>query len=252
MKTLILIFLALLTQSSWCFAEDQLLENYLRLNGDPKAFHQIMCFRKFYQNDRFFSNKDKAYPKGITVENKDFITIADFNKPATSPRLFVLNLKTNQVKAYFVAHGAARPKAPLELFKLDQLSEAQQEQLLYPKFFSNKPGSNATPHGIFILGKTYVGSFGYSLKMHGLQQDINDNTFSRYVVMHGFKGISANNVALSQGCSMLEPAAAREVIDQVKDFSLYYIYSSAEKSQYDGYCADSGFSGSRDSPKLSF
>jgi hypothetical protein len=263
----IFIFLVAFTysifQTPQCMASDQsknidfdlLLENYRRLNGDPIAFFQAMCFFRIYENSLFFAKGDPSHPNGLKIRNKNFIAITDLNKSSSTARLFVLNLKTSEVRAYFIAHGVGTPGGKVELFPIHRLTDEQIQRLLFPTKLSNEPGSNATPHGVFILGDTYFGSFGYSLKIHGLQAKINDNTFSRHVVMHGFKGMNSTvisssnpaperslsetgNLALSQGCSMMESNRAKEVINDLKGNSLYYVYSAAEKNESESYCAD--------------
>ena len=71
--------------------------------------------------------------------------------------------------------------------------------------------------------------------------------------MHGFSGMSPTmksssdpylfpvpegNLALSQGCTMLEPTRAKEVIESAQGGSLYYVYTHFEKNRGPDYCAD--------------
>lgn len=234
--------------SSLAFADtSQLRENFLRLDGDPIAFDQIQCFIDRHENSEFVGK--------LRIKNKRYVTISDFNKPATQARMFILDRKTNEVRAYFISHGAGTDDGKVELFSVKDLHSSKKDQILYPQKHSNRPGSNATPRGVFLLGDTYHGSFGYSLRIHGLQKGINDKTRDRAVIMHGFQGmnptvISSNdldpsailskvgNLALSQGCTMLEPSRAKEVIDLLKGDSLYYNFTREEKLKGNSYCVD--------------
>lgn len=229
---------------------ESLMQNFERVGGNPLAFHQAKCFFDKYGNNKFL---DADTPKGIEIKNKKFVVITDLTIPSNRPRLFLLNLETRVVKAYMVAHGLGIPGAEVTLYEQGKINPKDLPNILFPKLVSNKPGSKATSRGAFILGDSYFGSFGYSLRQHGLQKDINDNVMKRLVVMHGLKGMNPftvsssdadqqpfpeGNLATSQGCSMLEPSQAKEVIDAAKGGSLYYIFSEQEKKLGSSYCAD--------------
>ncbi len=234
-------------------AFEKLAENYLKLQGDPVAFKQVMCFFRKYQNKAFVAKDDKSYTQGLRLNNKRYIAINDLNRSADSARLYLLDLQTGDVSVQYTAHGSAKIDGEVELFQLGKTSPERWQTLMKPAAFSNISGSNATPRGAFILGKTYTGSYGYSLRMHGIQKDVNDNTFSRYVIVHGFKGMNKNiakssdpeaqlkvdgNLALSQGCTMMETGVAKQVIDRLQGGSLYVNYTPYEKEKGADYCLD--------------
>lgn len=250
---------ATLSNSKQLTTQEDLLKNFIKLGGDRKAFDQITCFYNKYSGAKFsdIRGENAISSSELRFKNKRYITIADFTKPASQVRLFVLDLATNEVKAYFTSHGIGVRGGDVTLFPLDKLTEEKKKSLQYPTLISSRPGSSATPRGVFMLGKTYTGSFGYSLKIHGLQNGINETTYARAVVMHGFAGmnpavVSSNddeteiaeqlfapgNLAVSQGCTMIQPDRAKEVIDTVQGYSLYYNYTTAEKNEAAGYCAD--------------
>ncbi len=227
-----------------------LLQNFERVGGNPLAFHQARCFFEKY-NDKTFSDQDDE--KGIKIKNKNVIVITDLTIPSDRPRLFLLNLETHEVRAYMVAHGLGIPGSEVKLYEQGKINPKDLPNILLPKLISNKPGSKATSRGAFILDETYFGGFGYSLRQHGLQDGINDNALQRLVVMHGFKGMNPfsvssqdadlqpvpqGNLATSQGCSMLEPTRAKEVIDAAKGGSFYYIFTEQEKNEGSMYCGD--------------
>lgn len=227
-----------------------LLQNFERVGGNSLAFRQAQCFLEKYQSKTFVEQNDD---KGIKIRNKNFVVISDLTIPSDRPRLFLINLQTKEVRAYMVAHGLGLPGSEVTLYEQSQIDQKDLPFILLPKKISNTPGSKATSRGSFILDETYHGSFGYSLRLHGIQKNINDNVLKRLVVMHGFKGMNPfsisssdvdqkpvpqGNLATSQGCSMLEPSRAKEVIDSAKDGSFYYIFTEYEKQEGSLYCAD--------------
>lgn len=234
---------------------DILKENYSKLGGDPIALSQALCFYDTNQNTNFKAAGDPSRSTGIKIDNKRYITINDMNKSYFQSRFHVLDLETGKVKAYYSAHGIGGKKGVAE-------SGSMAEE------FSNIDGSNASPRGFFITGSRRNGSsdpkqrWTFSMKLHGLQSGVNDRSFARAVVMHSFPDVS-NEVAtsddekpklkndpypfyLSQGCPMIGPQVADEIIDTIKapnnntGGSLYYNYSPHEKARGEDYCGDEG------------
>jgi hypothetical protein len=133
-----------------------------------------------------------------------------------------------------------------------------------PHELGNVSGSNLSARGFFITGaRNPSGSeWKYSMKLHGLQEGINDNVFKRKVVMHPYNGVeekiynsenthhktdvlsATEPMPLSWGCTMLPPKHASEIINKIKAASqntggsLYYNYSKTEKSYGKHYCGD--------------
>ena len=229
-------------------ADKLLYANYTKMGGDPVALKQALCFQRAYSGTKFTAKGD-ASRSGISMKKQRYITINDLNKRSDNARMYVLDTETGSVKVYYSAHGSGGAKGTGE----NNPYEAE--------YYSNQSGSLATPRGFFITGNTYYGKFGYSMRLHGLQEGINDNTFSRAVVMHGYEGMNPSlasstdnpptknlkttgNVALSWGCTMLAPERAREAIDTLKDTSgaggsLYYNYTQEEKALGEDYCGNS-------------
>ncbi len=228
--------------------EDKLLyANYTKMGGDPVALKQALCFQRTYGDVKFRAKGD-ASRNGIAIKKQRYITINDLNKRSDNARMYVLDTQTGDVKAYYSAHGSGGKNGT----GANNPYEAE--------YYSNKNGSLATPRGFFIAGSTYYGKYGYSMRMHGLQEGINDNSFSRAVVMHGFEGMNTavasshddpptknlkvpGNVATSWGCTMLAPERAREAIDTLKDSSggggsLYYNYTQEERALGEDYCGN--------------
>jgi hypothetical protein len=147
-----------------------------------------------------------------TVKNERLLTVIDYSKPSTEPRLWVLDLERERVLfEELVAHGRGSGEN-------------------FATRFSNVEGSHQTSLGLFRTADTYVGSNGYSLRLDGLESGVNDRARERAIVMHGAPYVSPANVRTvgrlgrSHGCPALRPAIARTVIDTIKQGSLVFAY----------------------------
>jgi hypothetical protein len=147
--------------------------------------------------------------QGIT---KDLLTVIDYSKASTEPRLWVLDLVHERVLfEELVAHGRGSGDN-------------------YATRFSNDDGSHQTSLGLFKTADTYVGNNGYSLRLEGLETGVNDRARERAIVIHGAPYVSETSVRTlgrlgrSWGCPALRPAIARSVIDTIKDGSLVFAY----------------------------
>ncbi len=152
-------------------SEEELLNNYKKLGGNPKAFYHAMCFFNKYQNTTFSSGSGA---KKIT--NKCKIIINDYTKPSYEKRLFILNRCTGEVKAMQSSHGQGG-KRGVALSTKAKLAET-----------SNRVDTSASPSGFFILGDWHRSPSGKSwspgIKMHGLEKGVNDLTYARGIVLH--------------------------------------------------------------------
>jgi hypothetical protein len=146
------------------------------------------------------------------VANDRLLTVIDYSKASTEPRLWVLDLEREQVLfEELVAHGRGSGEN-------------------FATQFSNREGSHQTSLGLFRTADTYVGANGYSLRLDGLEAGVNDRARDRAIVMHGAPYVSEANLRTvgrlgrSHGCPALRPAIARTVIDTIKQGSLVFAY----------------------------
>jgi len=144
--------------------------------------------------------------------NERLLTVIDYSKPSTEPRLWVLDLARERV-----------------LFE-ERVAHGQGSGDNYATRFSNLDGSHQTSLGLFRTADTYVGTNGYSLRLDGLEPGVNDRARERAIVMHGAPYVSEGNIRAlgrlgrSHGCPAIRPAVARKVIDTIKDGSLVFAY----------------------------
>lgn len=152
-----------------------------------------------------------AVASGAAV-NPATLTVIDYSRPSTEPRLWVLDLQGRRLLyEELVAHG--------------QGSGGN----LATKF-SNTPESHQTSLGLFVTDTTYVGRNGYSLRLDGLDKGFNDRARDRAIVMHGAPYVDAGvarslgRLGRSHGCPAVRETIARELIDTVKGGGLLFAY----------------------------
>ena len=104
---------------------------------------------------------------GSVLWRQDMAGVADFALPSSMPRLHFANLEAGTVRSFLVAHGRG--------------SDPEHDGFL--KWFSNVPGSLATSRGAYISYEWYVGKYGVSIRLGGLDPD-NSNALRRAIVMH--------------------------------------------------------------------
>ena len=151
-----------------------------------------------------------------TSGRDDLLTIIDYTLPSTEPRLWVLDLARGEVLFHeLVAHGQGSGEN-------------------YATRFSNVKDSKQTSLGLFLTGGTYVGGNGYSMKLKGLDQGVNDRAEERYIVMHGAWYVSPEQarrqgrLGRSWGCPALSEQIAPRVIDTIKGGSFVFSYSGTD------------------------
>lgn len=152
-----------------------------------------------------------AAQRGL-VKRRDIVTVIDYSLPSSQPRLFVFDLAAQKLLfRELVAHGKTTGG--------DRAS-----------FFSNTPGSLATSLGLYVTADTYVGSNGYSLRLRGLEEGINDRAWDRAIVMHGATYVSTKAVQAlgrlgrSWGCPALRKEIAGTIINTLRGGSPIFAY----------------------------
>jgi hypothetical protein len=154
-----------------------------------------------------------------SVKRDDIITIIDFSQPSTQKRLYVADLKNKKILFNtFVAHG-------------------KNSGTLWAKSFSNQNSSLKSSPGFYSTAETYFGGHGYSLRLDGLEKNINDNARSRAIVMHGapYAGKIAvqalGRLGKSWGCPAVPAELTTPIINAIKDGSCLFIYTPESNYQ---------------------
>lgn len=133
-----------------------------------------------------------------SLKNQKHIAIIDYKDRSTTKRLFILDLETNQVKSYHVAHGkGSDPRGKGRATKFGNAHESKRSSL-----------------GCFVAGGTYSGENGKSLILHGLEPGVNDNACARSVVMHGADYVGGSP-GRSWGCPAVKHKDRKEVFNKL-------------------------------------
>ena len=145
------------------------------------------------------------------------LTIIDYSKPSSQKRLFILDMKNGGLLLNtWVAHGRNSGR-------------------VYARDFSNESESHKSSLGFYITRGTYTGINGYSLKLAGCEQGINDHAAERAIVIHGAEYVSEAVIrsrgclGRSFGCPAVPVAVHKKLIDQIKNGSCVYLYHPAKK-----------------------
>ena len=150
------------------------------------------------------------------------LTIIDYELPSYQQRLWVLDMRVGRVLYQeWVAHGMGKPRG----------SGGTMEEALS---FSNDKGTLKSSLGLFITAETYYGRHGYSLKLDGLEEGVNDNARERLIVLHGAHYVSAGRaddrlIGRSWGCPAVRPGIANIIINAIKEGSVMWIYYPHEE-----------------------
>ena len=163
-------------------------------------------------------NRDEISP------DNSILTVIDFSLPSTAKRIWVLDLKTSKIiYNNYVAHGR------------------NSGQNVASKF-SNKPNSYQSSLGFYKTQNTYFGKHGFSLRLRGLEPTFNNKAHDRAIVMHSVDYVSENfikkhgRLGRSLGCPSIPKKGHKEIIANIKDGSLMFIYHPTSR-----YISESSF-----------
>ena len=155
----------------------------------------------------FYSLKDEHL-----LKNDSLLTIVDFSTPSTTQRFYILDLKNQKIiKNTWVAHG-------------------MNSGVDVAESFSNKTNSNKSSLGLYVTKETYDGKHGYSLRLDGMSEGLNDNARERAIVVHGADYVSKDfieetgRLGRSFGCPALPMDEVEGIIDLIKGGSCLFIY----------------------------
>ena len=147
------------------------------------------------------------------LNNDSIISIIDFSLSSGKKRLFVIDIKNYKVLYNtYVAHG-------------------RNSGTEYAKEFSNDPESFKSSLGFYVTQGTYNGEHGFSLHLEGEEKGINDNAYSRAIVMHCAAYVNENYIrskgyiGRSLGCPALPQKVYKPIINKIKNGTCLFLYS---------------------------
>jgi len=153
---------------------------------------------------------------------RPILTIIDYELPSYQQRLWVIDMVTGRLlHQEWVAHGMGKPRG----------SGGNMEEALS---FSNEKGTLKSSLGLFITAETYYGRHGYSLKLDGLEEGVNDNARERLIVLHSAHYVSEDRaddrlIGRSWGCPAVRPGIVKILIDTIKEGSVLWVFYPHEE-----------------------
>ncbi|MDR5899109.1 murein L,D-transpeptidase catalytic domain family protein [Halomonas vilamensis] len=145
------------------------------------------------------------------------LAVIDYSLPSSEPRMWVFDLHQNELLfEELVSHGQGSG---------DALAET----------FSNTPNSHQTSLGLFRTMNSYYGRNGYSLRLDGLEPEVNDLAFDRAIVIHGADYVSEDfidqtgRLGRSQGCPAVRADVTYPLINSLKEEQYVFAYYPDEE-----------------------
>ena len=149
------------------------------------------------------------------LQNDSILTILDFDQPSYNKRLYVLDVKHYKIIFNtWAAHGKNTGRE-------------------WARSFSNRPESNKTSLGFYITENPYYGTNGFSLKLMGVERNLNDRALERGIVIHGAPYVSQSYISSqgfigrSFGCPAVPESLNRPLIEKIKNGSCLFIYNKS-------------------------
>ena len=224
----VLIFLSMLLLASNNFAEENLMTENITENIqqpiEQKKQKIVIDVKSVYdslniKNKIDYSIFQKAYLGYVQISHKNpgVLIIIDYTKPSNEERFYVLDL--NKKKLIYSTRVAHSKNSGLEI----------------PLEFSDDPNSYQSSLGFFVTLGEYNGAYGYSLRLKGLEENINANAEDRAIVIHGGDIVEDEYIkkfgfaGRSLGCPVLPNSLTREIIDFIKHGRVLFIYGNDEE-----------------------
>ena len=227
MKKVLIFFSILLIANNNLAEENLVTENITENIQQPvkqKLQKIIIDVKSVYDSldikDKIdYSIFQKAYLGYVQILNKNpgVLIIIDYSKPSNEERFYVLDL--NKKKLVYSTRVAHSKNSGLEI----------------PLQFSDDPNSYQSSLGFFVTLGEYNGAYGYSLRLKGLEENINANAEDRAIVIHGGDIVEDEYIkkfgfaGRSLGCPVLPHSLTREIIDFIKHGRILFIYGNDEE-----------------------
>ena len=146
------------------------------------------------------------------ISNNHIISIIDFSQSSNNKRLYVIDLNTHKILFNtYVAHGRNSG---------DEFAHT----------FSNTSNSLKSSLGFYVTESTYNGSHGLSLRLKGVERNINDEAVKRAIVLHGADYVSESfinknaRLGRSHGCPAVPVDMCTPIVNAIKEGSCFFIF----------------------------
>jgi len=152
--------------------------------------------------------------------------IIDFSLPSDQRRFFIMDLLTGDMLFdEYVTHGEG---------------SGDPNDIRMASTFSNIHGSHQSSLGMVRAAETYYGTWGYSLRLDGLDPTYNDEVRPRAIVIHPADYATESFVntygyaGRSWGCPAVDPAISDALIDTLAYGALVLKYSDVQNFPSNG------------------
>jgi hypothetical protein len=164
--------------------------------------------------------EDALYAWSVAWANGDTdrleYAITDFSMHSSEPRQWVLDLSSGEVLwNIHVAHGTG---------------SADSSDSGWAVEFSNIEDSHQSSLGMVQGAETYTGTYGYSMRIDGLEPGYNDNVRDRAIVVHPWEGSRREYAsrwgesAPTWGCPAIDDRITSDVVDTLSDGALLFFW----------------------------
>ncbi|MCB9537267.1 MAG: murein L,D-transpeptidase catalytic domain family protein [Myxococcales bacterium] len=160
----------------------------------------------------------RAFATAWTREETDRLVYAltDFSLHSAQRRQWIVDLATGDLLWHLhVAHGRGFEDAAT---------------VPLPPGFSNVPETHLSSVGLLRTAEPYVGDYGVSFRLDGLEPGFNDNVRRRDIVMHPWEGSRPEYVAEhgytqpTWGCPGIDDRVAAEVVERLAGGALMFFW----------------------------
>lgn len=148
----------------------------------------------------------------LGVKQPERLALIDYSHPSVDRRLWIFDLQAKTLLlSDYVAHGRGSGEN-------------------FARVFSNREGSLQSSLGLFVTAESYVGVHGRSLRLDGLEPEINDQARARAIVLHGADYVNPmlatmqGRIGRSHGCPAVRPEVTDQVIDALQGGQMLYAY----------------------------
>lgn len=150
--------------------------------------------------------------KERNIHYNNILAVIDYSLPSNKKRLWIFDLRQKELLFYtYVSHGI-------------------KSGTITTNYFSNSMNSKASSLGIFMTEDIYYGRHGLSLKLLGLDRNINDKAYQRNIVMHAAWYTDSDFIkkygraGRSWGCPAVPNSLAKPIIETLKNQTLFIVY----------------------------
>ncbi|MXO86429.1 twin-arginine translocation pathway signal [Altererythrobacter aurantiacus] len=151
---------------------------------------------------------------GDEIWLKDMVAIVDFGLHSREKRIHFIDMEAGNVRSFHVTHGQG----------------SDPDNTGWLEGWSNVPNSLASSRGAYRTRNWYVGKYGKSMRLDGLDPS-NDNALSRAIVMHQADYASSQVVdkygklGRSNGCFAMAPGEFDYALERLHNGRLLFAES---------------------------